>query len=131
MARRTIRGCPIVETFFQHQTKRPTAMTLQSLINASQMNCHTINEEQSAAFTYESTSKEAKIKESDQHRTTLNDTQNLTQLDNLKGRILNETKNVSSFVVIGETLYKLYYEDKLVKNQKEFLDWTKVNLGFR
>ncbi|KAI9099709.1 hypothetical protein DFS34DRAFT_648660 [Phlyctochytrium arcticum] len=51
-------------------------------------------------------------------------------LDEHKLRILNETKNVSSFVVIGETLHKLYYEDKLMKTQKEFLEWTKANLGF-
>ncbi|KAJ3278108.1 hypothetical protein HK104_002647 [Borealophlyctis nickersoniae] len=52
------------------------------------------------------------------------------QLEEHKSRILNETKNVSSFVVIGQTLHKLYYEDKLMKTQKEFLDWTKQNLGF-
>ncbi|KAJ3416033.1 hypothetical protein HDV05_003392 [Chytridiales sp. JEL 0842] len=51
-------------------------------------------------------------------------------LNEHKSRILNETKNVSSFVVIGQTLYKLYYEDKLMKTQKEFLEWTKQNLGF-
>ncbi|KAJ3208027.1 hypothetical protein HDU67_007079, partial [Dinochytrium kinnereticum] len=51
-------------------------------------------------------------------------------LDEHKSRILNETKNVSSFVVIGQTLHKLYYEDKLMKTQKEFLEWTKQNLGF-
>ncbi|KAJ3244307.1 hypothetical protein HDU78_011142 [Chytriomyces hyalinus] len=28
------------------------------------------------------------------------------------------------------TLHKLYYEDKLMKTQKEFLEWTKANLGF-
>lgn len=48
----------------------------------------------------------------------------------MKSLILHETKNVASFVVIGETLDKLYYKDKLVKTQKEFLDWTKLNLGF-
>ncbi|KAJ3040777.1 hypothetical protein HK097_002470, partial [Rhizophlyctis rosea] len=52
------------------------------------------------------------------------------QLEEHKSRILNETKNVSSFVVIGQTLHKLYYEDKLMKTQKEFLEWTKQNLGF-
>jgi hypothetical protein len=52
------------------------------------------------------------------------------QLDALKKRILNETKSNCSFVVIGETLFRLYYQDKLVKNQKEFLQWTKLNLGF-
>jgi hypothetical protein len=52
------------------------------------------------------------------------------KLSQLKSMILHETKNVASFVSIGETLHKLYYEDKLVKNQKEFLDWTKNNLGF-
>ncbi|KAI8912288.1 hypothetical protein DFJ77DRAFT_76301 [Powellomyces hirtus] len=51
-------------------------------------------------------------------------------LDEHKLRILNETKNVSSFVVIGQTLHKLYYEDKLMKTQKEFLEWTKAHLGF-
>ncbi|KAJ3332700.1 hypothetical protein HDU76_013379 [Blyttiomyces sp. JEL0837] len=51
-------------------------------------------------------------------------------LDEHKSRILNETKNVSSFVVIGQTLHKLYYEDRLMKTQKEFLEWTKANLGF-
>ncbi|KAJ3189690.1 hypothetical protein HK101_008762 [Irineochytrium annulatum] len=51
-------------------------------------------------------------------------------LDQHRIRILNETKNVSSFVVIGQTLHKLYYEDKLMKTQKEFLEWTKQNLGF-
>ncbi|KAI9000035.1 hypothetical protein BC832DRAFT_156969 [Gaertneriomyces semiglobifer] len=51
-------------------------------------------------------------------------------LDEHKSRILNETKNVSSFVVIGQTLHKLYYEDKLMKTQKEFLEWTKAQLGF-
>jgi hypothetical protein len=51
-------------------------------------------------------------------------------LSNMKNLIIHETKNVASFVVIGETLHKLYYEDKLVKNQKEFLQWTKTNLGF-
>jgi hypothetical protein len=48
----------------------------------------------------------------------------------MKSLIINESKNVASFVVIGETLDKLYYKDKLVKNQKEFLTWTKQNLGF-
>ena len=48
----------------------------------------------------------------------------------MKSLIMNESKNVASFVVIGETLDKLYYRDKLVKNQKEFLTWTKQNLGF-
>jgi hypothetical protein len=52
------------------------------------------------------------------------------ELSSLKSLILHETKNVASFVVIGETLFKLYYKDKLVKNQKEFLNWTKQNLGF-
>ncbi|KAJ3304098.1 hypothetical protein HDV03_003084 [Kappamyces sp. JEL0829] len=51
-------------------------------------------------------------------------------LQGMKSLILTETKNVASFVVIGETLDKLYYKDKLVKNQKEFLEWTKTNLGF-
>ncbi|OAJ39741.1 hypothetical protein BDV3_005512 [Batrachochytrium dendrobatidis] len=51
-------------------------------------------------------------------------------LDQHRNRILNETKNVSSFVVIGQTLHRLYYVDKLVKNQREFLEWTKRNLGF-
>ncbi|KAJ3178589.1 hypothetical protein HDU87_003412 [Geranomyces variabilis] len=51
-------------------------------------------------------------------------------LDEHKLRILNETKNLSSFVVIGETLHKLYYEDRLMKTQKEFLEWTKAHLGF-
>ncbi|KAH6586012.1 hypothetical protein BASA50_000955 [Batrachochytrium salamandrivorans] len=51
-------------------------------------------------------------------------------LDQHRSRILNETKNVSSFVVIGQTLHRLYYVDKLVKNQREFLEWTKRNLGF-
>ncbi|KAJ3318818.1 hypothetical protein HDV06_006999 [Boothiomyces sp. JEL0866] len=51
-------------------------------------------------------------------------------LEGLKNKILHETKNVASFVTIGQTLHKLYYQDKLVKNQKEFLEWTKVNLGF-
>ncbi|KAJ3021978.1 hypothetical protein HKX48_007356 [Thoreauomyces humboldtii] len=51
-------------------------------------------------------------------------------LDSHRLRILNETKNVSSFVVIGQTLHKLYYEDKLMKTQKEFLEWTKAHLGF-
>lgn len=51
-------------------------------------------------------------------------------LNEHKSRILNETKNVSSFVVIGQTLHKLYYEDKLMKTQKEFLEWTKAHLGF-
>ena len=37
---------------------------------------------------------------------------------------------MSSFVVIGHTLHKLYYDDKLMKTQKEFLAWTKANLGF-
>jgi hypothetical protein len=44
--------------------------------------------------------------------------------------ILNESKNGCNFVVIGEKLHKVYYEHKLVKNQREFLDWTKRNLGF-
>jgi hypothetical protein len=48
----------------------------------------------------------------------------------LKSIILHETKNVASFVSIGETLHTLYYKDKLVKNQREFLEWTKNNLGF-
>jgi hypothetical protein len=52
------------------------------------------------------------------------------KLEKLKSVILHESKNVASFVVIGETLYNLYYVDKLVKNQKEFLSWTKQNLGF-
>jgi hypothetical protein len=51
-------------------------------------------------------------------------------LQGLKSIILTEHKNVASFVVIGETLDRLYYKDKLVKNQKEFLEWTKINLGF-
>ncbi|KAJ3269553.1 hypothetical protein HDV01_001315 [Terramyces sp. JEL0728] len=51
-------------------------------------------------------------------------------LEGLKNKILHETKNVASFVTIGQTLHKLYYQDKLVKNQKEFLEWTKMNLGF-
>jgi hypothetical protein len=51
-------------------------------------------------------------------------------LDDYKDHILNETKSYSSFVNIGETLHNLYYKEKLVKNQKEFLDWTKRNLGF-
>ncbi|KAJ1566401.1 hypothetical protein HK405_009969, partial [Cladochytrium tenue] len=54
----------------------------------------------------------------------------LGTVDDYKSRILNETKNVSSFVVIGQTLHKLYYEDKLMKTQREFLEWTKANLGF-
>ncbi|TPX30605.1 hypothetical protein SmJEL517_g05848 [Synchytrium microbalum] len=52
------------------------------------------------------------------------------RLEEHKSTILNETKNVSSFVVIGQTLHKLYYDDKLMKTQKEFLSWTKANLGF-
>lgn len=51
-------------------------------------------------------------------------------LATLKSRILTETKNVSAFVVIGEILHKLYYEDKLVHTQREFLEWTKTHLGF-
>jgi hypothetical protein len=54
----------------------------------------------------------------------------LDKLEGLKSLILHESKNVASFVIIGETLHKLYYRDKLVKNQKEFLLWTKQNLGF-
>ena len=52
------------------------------------------------------------------------------KLSDLKTKILQESKNVASFVTIGKTLYDLYYVDKLVKNQKEFLTWTKQNLGF-
>ena len=47
-----------------------------------------------------------------------------------KQKILQDSKSVASFVTIGKTLYDLYYVDKLVKNQKEFLAWTKQNLSF-
>jgi hypothetical protein len=52
-------------------------------------------------------------------------------LDELKSSILAETKTLSSFVAIGCALYRLYYTDKLIKNQRDFLAWTKANLGFR
>src|SRR5687768_3113038 len=51
-------------------------------------------------------------------------------LHSAKRRLLISYQNVSSFVVIGQTLHRLYYEDKLMKTQKEFLQWTKDNLGF-
>ena len=51
-------------------------------------------------------------------------------LEVYKTKILGESKNVSSFVGIGKALHKLYYQDRLVKNQREFLDWTKRHLGF-
>ncbi|KAI8822672.1 uncharacterized protein EV422DRAFT_409386 [Fimicolochytrium jonesii] len=54
----------------------------------------------------------------------------LKALDEHKHKILNETKNVSSFVVIGQTLHEVYYEQKRMKTQKEFLEWTKAQLGF-
>ncbi|KAJ3058575.1 hypothetical protein HDU98_005343, partial [Podochytrium sp. JEL0797] len=58
------------------------------------------------------------------------DHQERSVLQTHKSRILkeSETTQVSSFVVIGQTLHKLYYEDKLMKTQKEFLEWTKANL---
>ncbi|KAJ3027324.1 UNVERIFIED_CONTAM: hypothetical protein HDU68_004022 [Siphonaria sp. JEL0065] len=57
----------------------------------------------------------------------------MSVLQTHKSRILKESQTTavsSSFVVIGQTLHKLYYEDKLMKTQKEFLEWTKANLGF-
>lgn len=51
-------------------------------------------------------------------------------LEEQKLILMEEAKNVASFVVIGQTLHRLYYEDKLMKNQREFLEWTKRNLGF-
>ncbi|KAI8808424.1 hypothetical protein BJ742DRAFT_893215 [Cladochytrium replicatum] len=59
-----------------------------------------------------------------------NDTfKNLT-LEECKTRILTEERSFSSFVVIGGALHSIYYENHLIKNQREFLDWTKANLGF-
>ncbi|KAI8803882.1 hypothetical protein BJ742DRAFT_906650 [Cladochytrium replicatum] len=59
-----------------------------------------------------------------------NDTfKNLT-LEECKTRILSEERSFSSFVVIGGALHSIYYENHLIKNQREFLDWTKANLGF-
>ncbi|KAJ1565261.1 hypothetical protein HK096_003762, partial [Nowakowskiella sp. JEL0078] len=51
-------------------------------------------------------------------------------LDQHRLSILKETKNPAAFVLIGCVLHKLYYEDKLLGTQKEFLEWTKSSLGF-
>ncbi|KAJ3123191.1 hypothetical protein HK098_002115 [Nowakowskiella sp. JEL0407] len=47
-----------------------------------------------------------------------------------KMSISNETKTTNSFVHIGKTLHKVYYQDKLFKTQREFLEWTKESFGF-
>ena len=47
-----------------------------------------------------------------------------------KSRILQERKSSDSFVVIGKTLNDMYYKDKCLTSQREFLQWTKSQLGF-
>jgi hypothetical protein len=47
-----------------------------------------------------------------------------------RNRILNERRSSDSFVVIGKTLHDMYYKDKQLKTQKDFLNWTKTQLGF-
>ncbi|KAI9203456.1 uncharacterized protein BJ171DRAFT_475812 [Polychytrium aggregatum] len=51
-------------------------------------------------------------------------------LEEYRAQIQRETKNTSSFVSVGHLLYNLYYRDKRMKNQREFLEWTRNSLGF-
>ena len=51
-------------------------------------------------------------------------------MEDSKAKILDEKKNSDSFVVIGQILHDMYYKDKCMGSQKEFLAWTKAQLGF-
>lgn len=52
------------------------------------------------------------------------------RMEDSKAKILDEKKNSDSFVVIGQILHDMYYKDKCMTSQKEFLSWTKAQLGF-
>ena len=52
------------------------------------------------------------------------------KMEDSRAKILDERKNSDSFVVIGQILHDMYYKDKCMGSQKEFLAWTKAQLGF-
>lgn len=51
-------------------------------------------------------------------------------LERYRETIVAAQKTHTCFVVIGQALDKLYYQDKLLTSQKQFLDWTRSALGF-